>query len=848
MSLRRMRTRVYVAILVMIALGFLVPPSINLKRFRAILSDSLSQSLGRQVSIQDVHLRLLPLPGFTFRQLRISDDDEFSAEPILQTMDGDSVATLRLTSLWRGRFEIASVSLTQASLNLVRSPDGHWNLERLINRAAEVPSAPTSKKEAEARARFPYIEIRESRINFKFGAEKKPFTLSDAEFALWLAAENRWNVRLKAVPLRTDESISDTGTIRLSGSFDRASEFSRTPFHFQLNWEHPEVNAIAQIARGHDPGWRGAVELNAELKGTPTDFGAKLDATINEFRRYDIARPSSFDLRVTCEHRFRRQIAQSNATNQLDFRCKLPLDSGTLSAEGELHPLGKSPDLTVRLFASEVPMSSFLRALLHAKSTLPNDLNGEGSINGSWSIERSGDAAVTWKGSLTADKAVLRSHVLGPALVFPRSVVVNFEPRRMFQSSPSARNLTTQTEISRAVVEPFTLDVGGDVQVSAVFDPTRYRVDLNGSMDWQRLLQVARAIGLRPPVTDLRGSGTLRAQYSGEWQAFAPPVVVGQAQIRSAILSVRGFSEPLHVLDGTLQFDGESFRAENVAATFARSKLEFLLSFSGSRQCEQHVVCNVTFSLHTDDLRETALRRLLSVPSSGLAIPFFDSRRQFEAKWLLEIPATGSITAQLLTAQNFEAKNVSAELQLSVGKLLVDRWTADVFDGKYNGDLAFDFSGERPSISSTGSIRGARMDRVSAALDEPIGSGSMDLDYRLNMIGANADQLTASATGSGVFNWRNGAVRPLSSEDGQTPPFSFTAWSGRFVIAKRQVSLQGTRMMTSTQGVREVNGDLSFNRKWNLKFVHANGSGFVADGNIPSPAISPEAAKVAEAR
>jgi uncharacterized protein involved in outer membrane biogenesis len=334
MSLRRMRTRVYVAILVMIALGFLVPPSINLKRFRAILSDSLSQSLGRQVSIQDVHLRLLPLPGFTFRQLRISDDDEFSAEPILQTMDGDSVATLRLTSLWRGRFEIASVSLTQASLNLVRSPDGHWNLERLINRAAEVPSAPTSKKEAEARARFPYIEIRESRINFKFGAEKKPFTLSDAEFALWLAAENRWNVRLKAVPLRTDESISDTGTIRLSGSFDRASEFSRTPFHFQLNWEHPEVNAIAQIARGHDPGWRGAVELNAELKGTPTDFGAKLDATINEFRRYDIARPSSFDLRVTCEHRFRRQIAQSNATNQLDFRCKLPLDSGTLSAEG----------------------------------------------------------------------------------------------------------------------------------------------------------------------------------------------------------------------------------------------------------------------------------------------------------------------------------------------------------------------------------------------------------------------------------------------------------------------------------------------------------------------------------
>jgi hypothetical protein len=373
-------------------------------------------------------------------------------------------------------------------------------------------------------------------------------------------------------------------------------------------------------------------------------------------------------------------------------------------------------------------------------------------------------------------------------------------------------------------------------------------VDLSGPLDWQRLLQVARVVGLHPPVTDLRGSGVLSAQYSGEWQAFAPPVVAGRAQIRSAVLSVRGFSEPLHVSDGSLQFDGDGFHAEKVAATFARSKLEFLLSFSGSRKCEQHLICGVTFSLHTDDVRESALRRLLSAPSSGLAIPFFNSGHQFEAKWLLEIPANGSITAQVLSAQKFQAKNVTAQLQLSPGKLLVNRWTADIFDGKYTGDWAFDFSGERPSISSKGSIRRARMDQVSAALGEPMGSGNMDLDYRLNMDGANADQLAASAAGSGVFNWHNGAVRSLNSDEAESAAVTFSAWSGNFIIAKRHVSLQGTRMMTPTQGVGEVDGDLSFNRKWNLKFVHQNNSGFMANGNIASPAISNEAAKVAEAR
>ena len=43
-----------------IALGFLLPPTVNLNHFRVQLSQSLSRSLGRQVSIQDVHLRLLP--------------------------------------------------------------------------------------------------------------------------------------------------------------------------------------------------------------------------------------------------------------------------------------------------------------------------------------------------------------------------------------------------------------------------------------------------------------------------------------------------------------------------------------------------------------------------------------------------------------------------------------------------------------------------------------------------------------------------------------------------------------------------------------------------------------------
>lgn len=843
MSLRSKRTRVYLAIAAVIALGFLVPPSINLNRFRMKLSESLSRSLGRQVSVQEVRLRLLPLPGFTFRQLRISDD-EFSAEPILQTGAEQGAATLRISSLWRGRLEIASVSLTQASLNLVRDASGHWNIERLVNRAAQVPSAPTAKKKPEWRPRFPYIEINESRINFKFGAEKKPFALSDAQFALWLAAENRWNVRLKAIPLRTDESVTDTGTIKISGSFDRSSEFANTPFHFQFTWEQPEVNAIAQIVRGHDPGWRGAVDLNAELKGTPADFTARLDADIDELRRYDIARSTPFNLHVSCGQRFRAHVLETDVEDQLDFDCKAPLGSGVLNAQGELDPLGKSPRYSLRLVASELSIASLIRATLHAKSTLPNDLNGEGIVNGSWTIEGSAGSPPIWNGTLTATNPVLRSHVLEHALVFPRSVVINFEPAQ--NTSLRVRHAEVMIPYSRAVLQPVTLDLGGDAILSASIDANGYNIALNGEVNWQRLIQIARCVGLHPPATDIKGSGKIEVRYSGEWRHFAPPTVSAQAQIRSATVALRGFSEPLHVRAGTFSFDGGSFSAEGLQASFPHAKVELAASIKGSRNCERYLVCNLDFELQADQLREAGVREILSAPSSGINLPFFNSGRDFDAKWLLEIPSSGTLSVQHLTFEKIRSSNASAQLEVANGKLLVRRWTADVFGGKSSGEWTFDFSGKAPVITTTGSLRRIHMDQVQGDRSQSRAAGSVDASYRFTMTGSNADALSSSLTGSGEFFWRDGSIQTAAGDHEDSSVLNFGLWSGEFKLGKQRMTMENTKMV-SPSGVRDLSGEIALGRDWNLKLLRSAGGGVLASENA-QPAASREQAKLDQSR
>src|SRR5712672_1911143 len=182
LSMTSTRKKIVAVVLVVLALCIFLPPNINGARFSKRLASALSTSLGRQVKIGSVKYRLFPRPGFDLYDFQVMDDPAFSAEPLL--LCGKVTADLRLTSLWQGRLEIANLKLTDdntpPSLNLVYS-GGHWNLESLLLRVEQVPTAPTAKRSAEQRTRFPYIEASSGRINLKVGAEKTPFTVTNTD-------------------------------------------------------------------------------------------------------------------------------------------------------------------------------------------------------------------------------------------------------------------------------------------------------------------------------------------------------------------------------------------------------------------------------------------------------------------------------------------------------------------------------------------------------------------------------------------------------------------------------------------------------------------------------------------
>lgn len=97
---RYINRRTIAGLALLLILGTVLPPLINVSRFRVNVTDALSRALGRQVNIGEVHLRLFPRPGLELQRLVVQDDPAFSAEPMLHA---DQVsAALRLTRCGAG--------------------------------------------------------------------------------------------------------------------------------------------------------------------------------------------------------------------------------------------------------------------------------------------------------------------------------------------------------------------------------------------------------------------------------------------------------------------------------------------------------------------------------------------------------------------------------------------------------------------------------------------------------------------------------------------------------------------------------------------------------------------------
>ncbi len=604
------------AVLILLAL-FLVRPGVS--RLKARIASSLSRAVARPVEIGSVHLRFLPQPGFDLQNLVIDEDPEFGAEPMLRAPQ--VTALVRLTSLLRGRLDIARLELNEPSLNLVRRANGRWNWEALLERTERTPLAPTAKPKSEARPGFPYIEASSGRINFKAGQEKKPYALLNADFALWQESENTWGARLKAQPLRTDMNLNDAGLLRMNGIWQRAGSLRETPLQFSLQWDRAQLGQLTKLVSGNDKGWRGEVRLNATLSGVPENLRVTADTSIQDFHRYDISSSEGLGLTAHCDGRY------SSAEGVMhEILCSAPVGDGSIMLHGDSGLPGVHKiDLSLNI--ENVPVSAVGQLARRAKKNLPADLVSSGSVQGNFTVKEDwpsqGRAEFHGRGEI----ADLRLQSTSTKVEFaPGNVPFSLNPERVNARAPLKRKSAGQfnAEVLPAPDElhieygPFPVALGRPVPAQARGWVARsgYGMVVRGGGEVARVLRLASLLGLPAVKANVEGVSEMELQIAGAWSGnvsasdFSLPEMTGTVQLRNVRAKVRGVNGSIEVSSAELRLLHDEVRVEKLSARAADA--DWTGSLALPRGCGTPGACLIRFNLNTEELDLSELSEWLS--------------------------------------------------------------------------------------------------------------------------------------------------------------------------------------------------------------------------------------------
>jgi hypothetical protein len=830
------------AALIVLAL-FLIRPGAS--RLKSRIIRSISASVGRPVDLGSVHIRLLPRPGFDLQNLVVYDDPSFGAEPILRA--SEVTAALRLTSLLRGRLEIARLDLTEPSLNLVHRETGHWNLEALLERTAHLPLAPTGKTKSEPRPAFPYIECSSGRINFKNGPEKKPYALTNADFSLWQESENTWGVRLKAQPFRTDMNLNDMGLLQVNGMWQRAETIRDTPLEVKIEWSRAQIGQLTKFITGNDQGWRGAILLDVAMKGTPAKLQITGSSKVDDFRRYDITSGKALRMAAYCDAEY------SSGTHEFhQVMCNAPVGNGLITMTGNTGLPG-SHRYSVVLTAEQVPVRAMMMLAQRVRKNLPSDLDAAGSVSANLTLHE--DTAIGSEPQFEGRGQIADFHLssasnqaeIGPQIV------------PFLLSSDSAGGLTRRQRVARnqniprdsagmhLEFGPFSLNAprAASPTVTGSIRRDGYNIAIVGEAEIAKTLAIARMAGLPALASTAEGSAQLDLQIAGTWawpstgdgRVFVPQVT-GNAKLQNVQIGAHVLGGPVELVAADLQLLPEAVHVSRMNARAAGTT--WTGSLEMRRGCGTPAACPVRFALNT---RQVATSDISAWTNPGpRKRPWYQvlaPSREATPSALGSLHASGRVTAEHVLLHGVDATHVSVTISLENGKLQFSDLNANLLGGEHRGDWKIDFGAKAAICKGSGTLSGVALAELAGAMNDDWVTGTGNASYEVK--GTCPADFWKSADGSLRAEIRDGVFPHISLADG-AEPLQVTRLSGQAQLHDGKIEITETKL-DSPDGTFQLTGTASLQREVDLKLTRVSNiptnSGYTIGGTLSEPHITP---------
>jgi hypothetical protein len=758
-----------------------VPAFLSAERYRRRLDAGLEHLLQRPVTFRSGSLRLLPRPGFSLEDVVVREHPAFGSEPFarIDRMECD----LRWRSLWRSRLEFVRLRLERPSLNLVRNPQGEWNVENLLLKTGLVSAASSSRQGGVSTGTLD-LDVDEGRLDFKVGADKKSLAIVDLRARVsFEPVRGLIRYRLSGNPVRTDLLLPPPGSLELAGEWRPTGDLGgvlnatlQTRGALLYNW--------IPLVAGRNPGVYGVFDTYIRLSGSLRVVKVEGQAQLTQLHRWELVPPSDpmpmvVHFRGEFDRPGRRALLESLDASFADSRIHL---SGAV----EGIPAAPELDLVVALERARVEdLVAVGRRLWGFRSGfgISGRVDGLISIQGPWAEQR-------YAGFVGVREAILQT----PSGTFPLSeVAVRIDPKGA-RLAPVRLALAPRVEL---VAE-------GELQRRPPADAARrrnslphYELRLSAkSIPVRDLIRFTRAIGvLAIQGFDAQGVGSATFTLSGSAWPLARPTLAGRAELSAARLLIPGLTEPLNIPRARMQVKGDRITIDPIIAVIGTSVFTGRLEHQGAR---------------ADPWRFEVKANALSIEQSALwfdvlghrqplplleRIPGFSSastRRAAAANLFSAVNAKGWFEAPVLTYRSLKLEDFRSAVEVSGRVVRVAGVSFRLAGGRGRGRAEVNLTGAPAHVTGEVTVSEARLQTLAphlpAALHKVHGTASGTAQFETR--GLTREEMSANLDARGTLQFKNlsfGDFDPLEALARQTSWGTLGPARGEVIIPSTSV-------------------------------------------------------------
>jgi hypothetical protein len=765
----------------------------------APLEHRLAAAFGRPVTVQSFSVSLLGGLRLEANQVTVGEDPAFGHEHFLRAEQ--LTAGLRWTALLAGRLEFDTLALKRPSLNLVRTPDGRWNLESWLPLAASRRATP----------RFSRLAVEKGRINFKRGADKLSVALRNVNGSVRTPGDGRWRVELEAELFRAGVVLQQPGTLRLRGLVSSASARLQ-PATVELEWREASLADALRFVAGQDFGVRGSLEadLHAASERDAPGWALRLSARLRSLHRWDLpprAGDPALDLSA--------DALWLPAASRLDVsRLRLEAQQSNLFGAGWLQwaaPVGSE----FRLDSDGVSLNDLLAWVRAFRPGVDEAAVLEGAATARLHLQGWPPRIV--RGELTTESARLRAPKL-PQPLGLAAATVQFAPDRI-ELRPTQLSLPREgarLRLAGAAVRSARSGWQIDLRLSGVLARSEEWLPAADALGWG-------LAGWWSRVFQPRGAARINLRWRGTPSALAA-LPVGSIELTGLALQPEWINQPVVVERGRIDLQPTA-GAVRVHIAAARA-----IGTSWSGTLTRVAAGPWHFSLQARRLDTVELDRWLGPRARrGLLQRMLPARgrgrRSEAAEWLAGLRATGELRANALRIAPLELENLVARMEIEPAPrtLRLAEAHAQFVGGRVRGRMEAGFEGE-PAYrveAEFAEVDLRRLANLSPALREKF-HGQAEGILTLQARGVGREALLDSLRGSGEVRIADAVIALLDLRSTLLRG-ALIAGTTRLLHAEGTVRLHGRRVeledfrASSPRGEYQIAGSVDFARQADLR-------------------------------